>query len=529
MAARLRTPVWHHTVSTRRSFSTSPGTTTQDLFSYTSGRFLYNEKTRLRERYVKFDPGALLSEVEKHLGPSHGRAAHVAKLAEGGYNRVFSVAMEDGFEAVVKIPYLFTGPKHYATASEAATLTYLHSRGIPVPEVYGYSSSKNNQVGVEYILMEKAKGVGLDTAWLTLSKRHLHTLASSFVDIENEFSNIPFGSIGSIYFKTDVPSELQAALYRPDVEQDAASETFCIGPTADTTFWHGKRAGMDLYRGPWKTPTEYLRSVAEKEIEWTQRFGKPLELDFPHNGVFPGEKLPEEYLALLQKYLTMVPCLLSKDSDSRLNSPTLRHLDLNPNNLFVSPETGGISCIIDWQHTVIEPRLLAAGHPLAFESPDPEQPLSLTEPSLPPDMNTLPTEAKLEAEELYRRRLLSHYYYIFNGHPTKPHLEALRDPFPLPRQHLGALIRMEEYWTRRPDTAGVPCPVQFSDAEMEEFCVQDELLFAMNNAVNQWLDRVGGASEEGWISNDRYEDAGDEEDIRLLEKGWLFRDREESD
>jgi hypothetical protein len=52
-------------------------------------------------------------------------------------------------------------------------------------------------------------------------------------------------------------------------------------------------------------------------------------------------------------------------------------------------------------------------------------------------------------------------------------------------------------------------------------------------------------TEEGWISNGRYDEAvrkvaelkeeliatadGDEEDLRLMEKGWLFRDRKESD
>ncbi|KAL2840323.1 kinase-like domain-containing protein [Aspergillus pseudodeflectus] len=500
-----------------------------ELFSYTSGRYIYNEDARLRERYVEFDPGALLREVEKHIGLGHGRASRITKLAEGGYNRVFRVTMDDGFEAIAKTPYSSTGPKYYATASEAATLTYLHSKGIPVPRVYGYYSSENNPIGVEYTLMEKAKGILLDTIWFTMSKRNRLTLASSFVDIEKRLFEIPFGSIGSIYFKGD----------------DTAPETFCIEPTAGSLFWDGKRAGMDLYHGPWKNPTEYLRSIAEKEIEWTQRFGKPLELDFPHNAVFPGERLPEDYLTLLHKYLTLAPHLLPKDGDSRLNAPTLRHPDLNPYNIFVSPETGAISCIIDWQHTIIEPRLLAAGYPRAFESPDPEQPLKLEEPSLPSDIETLPNDAKLEAEKLYRRRLLFYYYRIFNGNFNKPHLEALRDPILLLRQHLvdragrqwtgnlialkGALIRMAEYWPRLPDTAG---------------CTEEQL-FALNSLVNYWLDRVGGVSEEGWISDDRYDEAvrniaelkaeliataeGDEEDLRLLEKGCLFRDREESD
>ncbi|KAL3496588.1 hypothetical protein BJX62DRAFT_221908 [Aspergillus germanicus] len=490
-----------------------------DLFSYTSGRYIYNEDALLRERYVKFDPGALLREVEKHIGIGHGRASRITKLAEGGFNR-----------RSPRSPYSSTGPKYYATASEAATLTYLHSKGIPVPRVYGYSSSENNPVGVEYILMENAKGIPLDTVWFTMSKRDRHTLASSFMDIEKRLFEVPIGSIGT-------------ALYRPNTDQDTASETFCIGPTVDSGCWYGKRAGMDIYREPSdsyrENPTGYLHSIAEREIEWTQLFGKPLDLDFPHNTVFPGEKLPDDYLALLRKYLTFVSYLLSKDSDSHLN----------PYNLFVSPETGAISCILDWQHTIIEPRLLAAGYPHAFESPDPKPPLKLEQPSLPSDIETLSDEAKLET--LYHRRLLFYYYRIY----------ALRDPLLRPRQHLvdragrqwtgnlltlkGALIRMAEYWPHLPDTAGVSCPVQFSEAELAEFYEQEENLFAVNTVVNYWHDRDGGVTEEGWISNERYDEAirkiaelkeeliatadGDEEDLRLMEKGWLFRDREESD
>jgi hypothetical protein len=206
----------------------------------------------LRERYVEFDPNALLRESEKHLGPSHGHAACIAKFAEGGFNRVFLLTMDDGFEAIVKIPYRIAGPKHYATASEAATLQYLHSKGIPVPKVYGYSSSESNAAGVEYIIMEKASGVGLETRWLGMSKRERHRLASSYVEIEKIFLGLPFGSIGSIYFKKDVPPDLQAALYTTNSENNHDSETFCLGPTADYMFWYGKRAGLNLYRGPCK-------------------------------------------------------------------------------------------------------------------------------------------------------------------------------------------------------------------------------------------------------------------------------------
>ncbi|PYI30037.1 phosphotransferase enzyme family protein [Aspergillus indologenus CBS 114.80] len=468
--------------------------------------------------------------------------------------------MQDGFQAIIKTPYSIAGPRHYATASEAATLQYLYSKGLPVPKLYGYASSKDNPSGIEYIVMEKAPGVSLATMWHTLSKKQRHKLASSFVEAERSFFNYPFGSIGSIYFKRDVPTELQASLYNTDTGNDGHSNIFCIGPTADYMFWYGARATLDLDRGPWDDPKGYLESIAKKEIEWTQRFGKPVELDFPHNGVFPGVKYPETYIDLLNKYLKLVPYLIHKDNTSPFNQPTLRHPDLNPNNIFISPDTGAISCIIDWQHSKIEPRFLTAGYPRVFESPDPEQSFELIEPTLPTDYEAMPAEEKVAADEIYRRRLLFYYYRIFNGHLNKPHLEVLRDPIFFPRQHLvdragrqwngntmtlkGALLRIIEYWPYLPNTVGIACPVEISDSEKDGFTEQEELWFSLNKVVDHWRDQVGGVNEDGWISNEKYDESvrkvaelkasllasaeGDKDDIYLLEKGWLFRDREES-
>ncbi|GFF30235.1 hypothetical protein IFM58399_02517, partial [Aspergillus lentulus] len=494
-----------------------------------SSRFLYNENIRLRERYVEFDPNVLLREAEKHMDPSHGRAQRLTKFAEGRFNPVFLLAFDDGFEAL---------PKFHNESRGPSTMRPLAKR--PLSIIFT----------PKYIVMEKAPGVGLETKWPSMDKRDLHKLASSFVEIEKRFFDIPFGSIGSIYFKKDVPPELQAALYSASAQNNRDSEMFCIGPTADYMFWYGKRAGLNLYRGPWNDPKKYLASIAEKEIEWTRQYGKPVQLDFPHNGVFPGEKSPEDYLCLLDNYLTLAPYLLPKEPDNPLNRPTLRHPDLNPNNIFISPDSGAISCIIDWQHATVEPRLLVAGHPRAFENPDPEQSPELKEPSLPSDYESLSAQEKAEAGELYRRRLLFYYYRIFNGHLNKPHLEALRDPILLPRQHLvdragrqwngnlmtlkGALVRMTDYWPHLPDTKGLPCPVRFTEAELDGFHEQEQLWFDLNKVVNHWRDQIGGVNEDGWISNEQYDEAirkvaelkaslvasaeGDEEDIRLLER-----------
>ncbi|RMJ22773.1 hypothetical protein PHISP_06364 [Aspergillus sp. HF37] len=308
---------------------------------------------------------------------------------------------EDGFQAVAKIPYKIALPKRHATASEAATLELLRSKGVPVPKLYSYSASDDNPAGVEYIIMEQAGGVSIDTKWFSMSKRERHKLASSI--------------------------------------------------------------------------------------------------------------------------------------------------------------TGAVSCIVDWQHTTIEPRLLAAGYPRAFENPDITESFDLAEPTLPSEYDSLSIDEKAEeADELYRRRTLFHYYRLFNGVFNKPHLSALRDPPLNPRKHLvdraarpwsgnlitlmGALVRMTEYWSLLPDTQGVACPVGFGPDELETFREQEEIWFALNAVVGQWRDEIG-VNEDGWVSSEGYEEAvgregrlrdklveemeGDEVDIALLNMGWPFSDREE--
>lgn len=72
-------------------------------------------------------------------------------------------------------------------------------------------------------------------------------------------------------------------------------------------------------------PRQYLLAIADKEIKWTEKFGKPLECDFPHNTVFPGVTCHQDYLELLKKYLAIATYLLPKGPGDSLNRPTLRH------------------------------------------------------------------------------------------------------------------------------------------------------------------------------------------------------------
>jgi hypothetical protein len=62
----------------------------------------------------------------------------LTKLAEGGFNRTFVIALRGGRQVVARVLYPVTAPNYYAVASEVATIEYLRSCGIPAPGIYGY-------------------------------------------------------------------------------------------------------------------------------------------------------------------------------------------------------------------------------------------------------------------------------------------------------------------------------------------------------------------------------------------------------
>ncbi|PGH18351.1 hypothetical protein AJ80_04529, partial [Polytolypa hystricis UAMH7299] len=54
------------------------------------------------ERYVEFNVEAFKELAAHGIEPGHGKVTNITKFAEGGFNRVFLLTMEDGFQAIAK-------------------------------------------------------------------------------------------------------------------------------------------------------------------------------------------------------------------------------------------------------------------------------------------------------------------------------------------------------------------------------------------------------------------------------------------
>lgn len=199
---------------------------------------------RQKERFLPFDSRGLQDIAAK---AAHGSAHDVVsfrKLAEGGFNRTFAISMKDGREVIARLPCSIAFPSRLTVASEVATLRFVRSRGIPVPEVLDYSITTENSVGAEYIIMEKAAGEELGNRWYSLPDLDRVRIIGRLSQIENSLFSINLPASGSIFYKRDLEEST------PSVEIPGTE--FCIGPSIEQRWWHGRRDQIDVYRGPCK-------------------------------------------------------------------------------------------------------------------------------------------------------------------------------------------------------------------------------------------------------------------------------------
>lgn len=117
--------------------------------------------------------------------------------------------------------------------------------------VYGYSSSTDNPVEAEYILMERCEGVELGKVWDDLSWRNRLNIVKTLVGYEKAFASASLPMYGSLYYAKDLPSP-SAAQYLDHTGTGDRTEAFVVGPTTNRTFFDQGRDSVEVNRGPCK-------------------------------------------------------------------------------------------------------------------------------------------------------------------------------------------------------------------------------------------------------------------------------------
>ncbi|KAG5641641.1 hypothetical protein DXG03_004555 [Asterophora parasitica] len=497
-----------------------------ELFNYTAGRFLANDAHRLLERRRVFNIPGLFNIIAEAMNCEAGQITDFRKLGEGGLNRIFLVTLDTKFQLVARIPYPLLIPKAYAIASEVATMDFLRLKGLPIPKVYSYSSTSNNEAATEYILMEYVEGNDLSQIWSDLKEDEIISLMDQLAKVESTLMSISFPAGGSIYYASDL-KELTGSegVTLDDHSESIASEKkgFCIGPDVSTPLWYGRRGQLDVFRGPYADAKSVLVAGANKELAYLERFGTPRAPyeRFRREYYNYEQQPPSDHIRNLGYYLRLAPSLVP--DDDTLSAFCIRHADLTDSNIRVSRDSGSLQIIsvLDWQHAAVLPLFLLAGMPDFIQNEEDEVSQKMIKPTLPDGFDKLPEEDQDREREVLRRRLVHYHYTVSTATHNGIHHKGLVYPLnPFRRRiftHasamwegetiklLYALIDLVVGW-KRIVTDGTPCPIVFT---VEEINAAEKLYQALKSAESgeRSLRNYVGYGDETWVPATHYETA----------------------
>ncbi|KAF2718973.1 hypothetical protein K431DRAFT_340316 [Polychaeton citri CBS 116435] len=475
-----------------------------NTYDYTRGRWLWNEELRRADRRRLFNVQELKSLAAAAVSR---KLTHV-----GGFNCTSLVTMQDGFEMIARVPYPMTEPKQLLVASEVATMGYLRSCGIPIPEIYGYSVTSDNSAGTEYHFMEVNPAINLGDIWFELGETARTTIVRRLVELESRLFSLRFPASGSIYCSRD----LDAASDRIKITSGSCSSNgqFCIVPDMNLALWYGGRLALDTFRGPYKGPKEVLEAGAKKEIAYLARQGRPLH---------PFQRLRREWVNYQEQ--SHLPPDLVPSNKANLAQPSIRHPDLQPNNVFVSRNLEIIG-LIDWQHCTVVPLFLQAGIPGSLQDYGDSVSESLERPQLPANFDEQDEPEQLKQVLLLRKRQL-HYTYLTETLSLNPaHGQVLMDHLSVLRRKL--FRHASEPWE--------------GDSSALHIDLVELTRRRTDSQFQSCLELVGVGSE-GWVPTEQYDDARQreqqlkadtlqeaesEQERRQICDHWIFDDIDET-
>ncbi|KAK4452739.1 hypothetical protein QBC34DRAFT_398176 [Podospora aff. communis PSN243] len=249
-------------------------------------------------------------------------------------------------------------------ASEAATLKYVQKNTtIPVPEVFYYSSTYDNDIGIPFILMSKAPGEPLSKFnWQTHPhEQPVSRRAGRPVTDEEKLFDLRFSTIGSLlegdegYYVGECLSPGHVFEDRGTIEDmergpfHSESEYFVSLATALRLHAEQLPMGYHVLRAPLPVPQEYS-NFAEYHAA-TDRWN-----DFATIGGLAESSANRFQYCLASELLqdTIIPNMTNPSACPPAPGFPLYHHDISTQNLFIDDDMNAI-CIIDWDFSSTVP------------------------------------------------------------------------------------------------------------------------------------------------------------------------------
>lgn len=291
--------------------------------------------------------------------------AEIASFAQGSFHRLYSISSALTTEQYLMRVALPVEP-FFKTESEVATIEYVRKHSsMPVPRVVAYSSSASNELGFEWILMEKINGVPVGEVWDEMNMENKLGITVEIAGHMKQLRQRQFPLFGSIYF-ADIWNQVD---YAPSLSTEDLAQlpklsiadsdigingAFVIGRMVSTRFFRDKRLLLRPDRGPFETTQQLVMAEMKLLGRRTRHLSPSPGTDY-YCGV---DKLlaqdGDEVLQVFDKLCNVAPSIIPP-LDGPDDAKVLWHDDMSDLNVLVDPKTHKLVGVVDWESVSVVP------------------------------------------------------------------------------------------------------------------------------------------------------------------------------
>ena len=313
----------------------------------------------------------------------NGDDVELCRLDEGSFNKVYTIDTSDKKTGRLQ-SYVFRIPlpiyPYYKIECDVATTEFTrHFTTIPVPIIYAYDSSLDNELGLEWMLMQKVVGAPLADSWLDLKNEDHVRLVKQIAGWQDELIQFEASKIGGLYMRRT----------ETDLE-------FFIGLSVSNVFYMDRRILYQVNRGPFNSERDFARAALQVQLqELKDSYHLPAPVierapgqsyecyyatvkhEYPHFDDDDAEEyrrrvtfgVPsidrEVVLPAIKALSEALPRLCPLD---REGFTSLAHNDISARNTMV--DGTNITAILDWEHVEFLPWEYVQQYPTLLSSQD---------------------------------------------------------------------------------------------------------------------------------------------------------------
>jgi hypothetical protein len=314
----------------------------------------------------RWKEGPDIAKVEpvarKNLKLERDACCNVTFHAKGAFNRLYKVETETGCSLMrVTLP---VDPSN-KTNSEVATINFVRGiTDIPVPRIYAFDDSSENEIGFEWIVMEMLPGATLKSRWRKLSMDTKGELVKQIAKYQAQLFRHKFPAIGNIFIN---PGDQLASREGPrgtvatgpeQVPLQSPESLPALGQLVSMSFFWGDRINQDVPRGLFTKSEDWIRARLALVLSDQERIIKTSS----DEGEIEDAQAAKE---IAQRALDLLPSMFPPGNTSP-ESSILFHDDLSMQNILIY-EDGKITGIVDWECVSTLPLWKASDFPQFLE------------------------------------------------------------------------------------------------------------------------------------------------------------------